>query len=99
MQDQLNNRPRKRLGNKTPVEVTRAFRRVALRASMKGDKDMKLIHAQIAECQNKLDIAKKELRDIVIDLDADDETLIHLRKRVRSLLKELLELDFQILRN
>ncbi len=60
---------------------------------------MKLIHAQIAECQEKLDFAKKELRDIVMDLDADDETVVHLRKRVRSLSKELLELDFQILRN
>ena len=32
-QDRLNNRPRKRLGYKTPLEVfTQSFRRVALRA-------------------------------------------------------------------
>ncbi len=59
---------------------------------------MKLIHAQIAECQKKLDLAKRELRDAVTDLDADDETIVHLRKSVRSLSKELLELDFQMLR-
>jgi len=59
---------------------------------------MKLIHAQIAECQKKLDIATRELRDAVADLDADDEGIIDLRGRLRALSKELRELDFEILR-
>jgi hypothetical protein len=59
---------------------------------------MQLIHAQIAECQKKLDKAKKELRDAIIDLDADDEIVVQLREQVRSLSKQLRELDFQILR-
>ncbi len=59
---------------------------------------MKLIHALIAECQKKLDIAKRELRDAVTDLDADDDTVVHLRERVRVLSKELRELDFHILK-
>jgi hypothetical protein len=65
---------------------------------MFGDRNMKLIHAQIAECQKKLDLAKRELRDAVVDLDADDESIIDLRKRVGALSKELRELDFEILR-
>jgi hypothetical protein len=59
---------------------------------------MKLIHAQIAECQKKLDIAKRDLRDAVADLDADDQSIINLRKHVGALSKELRELDFEILR-
>ncbi len=59
---------------------------------------MKLIHALIAECQKKLDNAKRELRDAVTDLDADDDTVVHLRERVRALSKELRELDFHILK-
>jgi hypothetical protein len=59
---------------------------------------MQLIHAQIAECQKKLDKAKKELRDAIIDLDADDEIVVQLREQVRSLSKQLRELDFEILR-
>jgi hypothetical protein len=59
---------------------------------------MQLVHAQIAECQKKLDKTKKELRDAIIDLDADDEIVVQLREQVRSLSKQLRELDFQILR-
>jgi hypothetical protein len=65
---------------------------------MFGDRNMKLIHAQIAECQKKLDIAKRELRDAVADLDRDDQSIIDLRKRLGALSKELRELDFEILR-
>lgn len=59
---------------------------------------MKLIHAEIAECQRNLDAARKGLREAVADLDADDQAILHLRAEMRSLFKKLRELDFEMLR-
>lgn len=59
---------------------------------------MKLIHAQIAECQRELDQTKKDLRAAIGDLDMDDEIIIQLRKQLQVQLRRLRELDFKALK-
>jgi hypothetical protein len=60
---------------------------------------MKLIHAQVAECQRKLDTAKRELREAIADLDVEDELIIQIRERVKEIFSELRELDRKMLRS
>lgn len=59
---------------------------------------MNLIHAEIAECQKALDATKRQLRNVVADLNSDDGALLQLRAEMVSLLKKLRELDAQVLR-
>jgi DNA repair ATPase RecN len=54
---------------------------------------VKLIHAQIAECQCQLDQARRELKTIVENIEVDDQELIEARERMRKIFQELKNLD------
>ncbi len=60
---------------------------------------MKLIHAQVSECQIKYDAAKRELREAAENLEADDALILDLRARLKRLFSELRELDYVMLRS
>jgi hypothetical protein len=57
-----------------------------------------MLHALIAEAQQKLDAARRELKHAAINFDVSDEDLLEARAKARRIYEELKSLDAKKLR-